>query len=190
MSISHASPPPSSWYSGAVARRLQPRRPLSDIALTGDRVTWHAATRWLIGGLVSLVALLVATEQHQVCESWGSCDASDWGAAHTLVSDLGGMPFLLLAVIAALQLAGYRRRMLAGLLTAIGSAVMAVYLLLSVALVHLLSKVEGGGSAAGLSLILVVVCLFQIVLEPVLAARARRDLEAADPHVPRAAVVA
>ncbi|HVV86429.1 MAG TPA: hypothetical protein VHE35_25405 [Kofleriaceae bacterium] len=170
-------------------RRLRPRRSLFDVALAGGRARWHRALRRIIGGLAAVTALLVGTEQHRVCDSWGHCDASDWGPSHTLVHDLGPMPIILLAFVGGLQLMGYQRKLGAGLGTSIGSAVTALYVLGSATFAHFLSSTEGGDGAVMGLLVLFALCLFQIVLEPVLAARQRRLLEASDPVFPHAAVV-
>lgn len=186
---SSAVPPPATWYSGSVDRSLRPRRPLSTIALTGARATWHGLMRWTIAGLAGLSALLVATEQHRVCDAWGSCDASDWGPSHTLLADQGGMPLMLLALIAAFQLFGKDSKFLPRVMTAIGAWITSLFVLAGVAFTHFLSHVEGGDGAAFLSFLVMAASLLQIVLEPVLAVRERRALAASEPVFPRAAVV-
>lgn len=170
-------------------QRLQPRRPLLGVVLTGGRATWHLIVRLAATGFTLLAALLAATERHRVCNAWGRCDSDDWGPAHTLVSDAGGWPFFLVALILALQLGGLRRSMLPALLTAIGSLVCATILLGVVALAHLLSNVDGGAGTPFMAFVVMVLSLAQIVLEPVLVVGQRKQLEARDPMFPRAAVV-
>lgn len=191
MSLSHAPPVTTvGWYPGPMDQRLQPRRPLLHVALAGGRATWHVAVRWVVVGFAALAALLTATERHRVCHAWGTCDASDWSEPHTLLSDVGVAPMLLLALVVALELAGYRRRLLASWLSALGAAVVAVVPLGMVALAHLMSHVDGGGGAVLLSLLTFVTALAQLVLEPILFVGMRRALERDDPRFPRAAVVA
>jgi hypothetical protein len=189
VSITAAAPPPAAWYSGAVDRRLRPRRPLSQVALAGARASWHAGARWTASALAALTALMAATETHRVCDSWGSCDADDWGAAHTVASDLGATPFVLLALVIGLQLAGKDSKFVARMFSVVGAAIVSIIALGGVALAHFLSKVEGGDGVVFAALLTTGVCLFQLLLEPVLAVGQRRALEAREPEFPRAAVV-
>jgi hypothetical protein len=184
-----ATPPPAAWYPGSVDRRLRQRRGLTDVVLAGTRERWHVTVRWIVVGLAALTALIIATERHRVCDAWGSCDASDWGPSHTLVSDVGGTPFVLLAFLVTLQFFGRRARLLGSAGSALGSAVLAVYLVATCGMAHFLSKVEGDDGAVMLCLATFAACLFQLVLEPILAAGMRRALERNDPEFPRAAVV-
>ncbi|MBL8624891.1 MAG: hypothetical protein JNK64_26520 [Myxococcales bacterium] len=171
-------------------QRLQPRRPLLRVALAGGRATWHVAVRWAVIGCAALAALLMATERHRVCDAWGSCDASDWGEPHTLASDVGALPFVMLALVVALQLAGYRRGLLGGVLSALSAALAAVVALGVAALAHFLSHVDGGGGAVLLTFLTFGLAVAQLVLEPILFVGMRRALERDDPRFPRAAVVA
>ena len=180
---------PVEHYSSTVARQLRPRRSLSEVALAGGRMTWHVTVRVIMVGLAALTALLIATDRHRECNAIGSCDADEWGASHSLVSDLGAAPFLLLAMLVAVQLVAYRGKLLANVFTAIGSAVIAAMVLANVALVHFLSNVDGGGGAVVPAMMSLLLALFQLVLEPVLAAGQRKQLEASEPEFPRAAVV-
>lgn len=190
MSLSHATPvTPVGWYSAPMDQRLQPRRPLLGVALSAGRATWHVVARWVVIACAGLTALLTATERHRVCDAWGTCDASDWSEPHTLLSDVGVAPLLLLALVVALELAGYRRRFLASLLSALGAALVAVVPLGMVALAHLLSNVDGGGGAVLFALLTFLVAMAQLVLEPILFIGMRRALERHDPRFPRAAVV-
>ena len=191
MSFSHAPPATTvGWYPGTMDQRLQPRRPLLGVALAGGRATWHVVTRWVVIGFAGLAALLTATERHRVCNAWGSCDASDWSEPHTLLSDVGVAPLLLLALVVALELPGYRRRFLGSWLSALGAALVAVVPLGMVALAHFLSHVDGDGGAVLLTFLTFGLALAQLVLEPILFVGMRRALERDDPRFPRAAVVA
>lgn len=185
MNVAHAP-------SGSVGRYpvLARRRPLGQIRLAGGRARWHVVVRWTLVGLAGLIALLVATERHRVCDAWGACDPDDWGAAHTLASDLGPLPFVLLAAVVALQLGAIGGRVLATLATAIGTLVAALVLFGGVAMAHFLSNVDGGAGAGVLTFGLVALALAQVVLEPVLVFGQRRRLAAVAPRGPAAAVVA
>lgn len=180
---------PVATYPGTVAARLRPRRPLLEVALAGRRASWHAVVRWAIAGFALLAALLVALEPHRVCDAWGSCDASDWGPWHTLARDQGVAPFALLALVVALQRGAYRSKLLASVLTALGTFVIGLIYFGSTALTHFLSHVDGGDGAVFCGFAVTVLALAQVVLEPVLVVGQRRALEATDPVFPRAAVV-
>lgn len=184
-----AAPPPAAWYSGAVDRRLHPRRPLSSVALAGARASWHTAARWLACGLAALSALLVAVEPHRVCDRWGACEASDWGPSHTLLQDLGAMPLVLLALVIGLQLMGKQASFLLRVFTVVGAATTMIFILGTMAFAHFLSSTEGGDGAVLVALLTFACCVFQMVMEPVLAIGQRRALEASEPVFPRAAVV-
>jgi hypothetical protein len=170
-------------------QRLQPRRPLLRVALAGARATWHVGARWVVIGFAALAALLMATERHRVCHGWGSCDAGDWSAPHTLASDVGALPFVMLALVIALQLAGYRRGLLGSALSALGAGMAAVVAFGVAALAHLLSNVDGGGGALLFAFLAFALTLAQLVLEPILFVGMRRALERDDPRFPRAAVI-
>ena len=180
---------PVEHYSRSVDHQLRRRRSLLEIALTGGRRTWHVTVRIIMVGLAALTALLIATEQHRVCESIGRCDADEWSASHSLASDLGAAPWLLLGFLIVLQLIAYRGKLLPSIFTALGSAVIALMVTVTTGLVHFLSNVDGGGGATAASLMMLMLALFQLVLEPVLAAGQRKQLEASEPVFPRAAVV-
>lgn len=187
MSVAHA--PTVGWYPGTMDQRLQPRRPLLGVALSGGRATWHIVVRWVVIGFAALSALLMATERHRVCDRWGSCDASDWGEPHTLASDLGAVPFIMLALVIALQLAGYRRGLLGGVLSALSAAMAAVVAFGLAAMAHFLSHVDGGDGAVLCAFVAFLLTLAQLVLEPILFVGMRRALERDDPRFPRAAVI-
>ncbi len=191
MTASHATlTTPMGCYAGTMDQRLTPRRPLGQVVLAGGRATWHVAVRWIVVGFAALAALLTATERHRVCSAWGSCDADDWGAAHTLYADVGVAPLLLLGLVVALELAGYRRGLLGSLLSALGAAMAAVAVFGVLAFAHFLSRVDGGGGAVMFAFLAFVLALAQLVLEPILFVGMRRALERDDPRFPRAAVVA
>jgi hypothetical protein len=190
--MSHWFPPPAAhlgWYPHPMDQRLVPRRPLLGVTLAGGRATWHVAVRWIVIGFAALAALLMAIERHRVCHSWGACDAGDWSAPHSLATDVGATPFVFLAVVVAFQLAGYRRRMLASILSAVAAAAAAGVALAAVALVHFLSHVDGGGAGALFAFLAFALSLAQLILEPVLVAGMRRAVERDDPRFPRAAIV-
>ena len=189
VSTSTAAPPPAAWYGGAVDRRLHPRPSLWQLPLTAGRATGHAVVRWVACGLAALTALMIAIEPHRVCDAWGSCDAEDWGPTHTLAGDLGASPFIMLALVVALQLLGRQARMAARVLTAIGAGITALFVAATVAFAHFLSSTEGGDGAMALSLLTLVVCVLQLVVEPVWTVRERRAQEASAPVFPHAAVV-
>lgn len=177
------------WYPARMDQRLQPRRRLLGVQLAGARATWHVVARWLVIGCAALAALLMATERHRVCHSWGTCDASDWSEPHALVADVGALPFVMLALVIALELAGYRRGLLGGVLSALGAAGAAVVAFGAAALAHFLSKVDGGDGAVLFALLAFAIALAQLVLEPILFVGMRRALERDDPRFPRAAVI-
>ena len=190
MSVSHAPPMATvGWYPGPMDQRLQPRRPLLGVALAGGRATWHVVARWVVIGFAALSALLMATERHRVCDRWGRCDASDWGEPHTLASDVGALPFVMLALVVALQLAGYRRGLLGSLFSAAGASMAALVAFGLAAFAHFLSHVDGGGGAVLFAFLASLVTLAQLVLEPILFVGMRRALERDDPRFPRAAVI-
>lgn len=190
MIVSHAPPvTPVGWYPAPMDQRLVPRRPLLGVTLTGKRATWHVAARWVVIGCAVLAALLMATEQHRVCHSWGTCDASDWSEPHALVADVGALPFVMLALVIALELAGYRRGLLGSLFAALGAALAAVVAFGVAALAHFLSHVDGGGGAVMFAFLAFLLTLTQLVLEPILFVGMRRALERDDPRFPRAAVI-
>ena len=168
---------------------LRPRRRLRDLTLTTGRRSASTVIRAVILGLAAMTAVAFAVEDHQVCHSWDECDEGDFEAPHTLFDDLGPAPLAILAAIVILQIVAIRRRMLAGILTALGSLVAATVAFGLTAFVHLLSSVRGQDGAAGGALFLMALALAQAILEPLLARAERARLERADPVFPRAAVV-
>lgn len=183
-----ALPAPIS-YAAPVDRPLRPRRYLLDVPLTGGRATVHAVLRWSALAMIGLTLLAVVTEHHQVCSAWGHCDPEDWGDPHTLLADLGAAPLLGLVLLAALQLAGYRRRMLGALASAIATTIGAVALLGAIGLAHLLSSVRGDDGAMVGALLVTVLALAQVIAEPILTVGMRRALERDEPRFPGARVV-
>jgi len=188
MNVAHALPEVVGHYP-RVDRRVGLRRRLLATDLVGGRARIRRAVRWLSVGLLGLSMLMMIVEPHRVCHDWGSCGASSWSETHTYVTDLSVVPLVLLGLAIALQLVGVGRRLLAALITALGSMALAFVTAVLAALSHLLSSVEGGEVAVVSALVATAVALLQLVLEPVLVIGQRRALERTERVVAGAAVV-
>jgi hypothetical protein len=163
-------------------QRLVPRRSLGAITLTGARAGVHGALRWLLAALViaDLVAYRVTT--HHVV-------AASSGEEHSVASDVGGALYVAVALVIALQLAGWRRRVATRVLTAGLSAAAMFLLLVLTAFAHILSAVEGDEAAQGLAAAILGLVFVQLVIEITVTVRERRRLEAEDPTLPTASIV-
>ena len=167
-------------------QRLVPRRRLGEVALADSLGRAHALGRVVVGAVALVTAFFYATVSHTVSGGWKDNDTSE---VHSLTSDFGAIPFVMMVVVIGLQFAGYQRRLPGRAQSAVGSAVIAFVLLLVTAVEHLFSGVSGGDEAPGAAFVLMAVSLAQIIVEVVLTVGQRRRLEADDPVVPRAAVV-
>ncbi|MBK9035028.1 MAG: hypothetical protein IPL61_27820 [Myxococcales bacterium] len=169
---------------------LVPRRPLRLIDTTGIRKRVRDGVRIALGVAILLAALGFATETHRVCTRWHQTSPHEWSSAHHVLADLGPWPFVVLVGVVGLQWWAHRRRLIVGVVAAVGSAALAFGLLLAYALAHFLDHVDGAGPLVPIGLVgAFLLAAAQLVVEPVVAVLERRALARTDPVMPRAVVV-
>lgn len=160
---------------------FRPRLAVGALFLTGRRKLTRDRVRLVTLALVVCAIVGYVLERHGVDGSWFGNDKSSDPPMHSLLSDTGPWPVVLLVFVGLMQLWAYTNRMLFGLLTAIG-ALIATLVVSAVFLVqHLLSSVDHnaiGELFLPISLAaLAIASLVQIVVEPWLAYAERTAIE-------------
>ena len=182
-------PQPTTRYARVMDAPLRPPRPLGQIVVTGRRRVVREALRWSVAGCLVLTGVALAGERHQVCRGWGDCSADDWEPSHSLWSDLGALPFLLVAAALALTLLARKRKMVGSILMAMGTTAVLFGLVVMLAFAHFLSSVRGDTASLVFLLPAMVGAFVQICVEPIVTVRERTLQSRGDPTLASARVV-
>jgi hypothetical protein len=170
--------------------RLLPRVGLGEIATTGRRKRVRDLLRLAVMAMAFLSIVGFVFEHHRECQRWHSSGPHDWAGWHTFLSDAGPWPIVVMMFILLGQSWSHRGRMILATMVAVVGAILGFAVLLSYAMVHLLSHVDHGAGVMPFALIAVVaLSALQSVAELVLAVAERRALERDEPVVPGAVVV-